>query len=207
MEIHGSKMGIEPIFCRYRIEGEIPQKNTISFARLRLYSRMATEALALMQFEETVTKEKTGLTAFIKSRINSEDDAEDMVQDIFSRLLEGNLIDTIEDMSAWLYRAARNRIIDFYRRRRHSTSLDSPDAVQLPAVQGNALFWEKFEQALSELPREQREVFELNELSGKTFREIAAETGESINTLLSRKRYAVMYLRARLNDLFEEVAD
>lgn len=160
-----------------------------------------------MQFEETVTKEKKGLTAFIKSRINSEDDAEDIVQDIFSRLYEGNLIDTIEDMSAWLYRAARNKIVDFYRRRRRSTSLDAPDAVQLPAAQGNGAFWEKFEQALSELPREQREVFELNELSGKTFREIADETGESINTLLSRKRYAVMYLRARLNDLFEELAD
>lgn len=158
-----------------------------------------------MQFEDTVNKEKKGLIAFIRSRINSEDDAEDIAQDIFSRLYEGNLIESIEDMTAWLYRAARNKIVDFYRRRRHSTSLDASEAVELRATNGNAAFWENFEQALSELPREQREVFELNELSGKTFREIAEETGESINTLLSRKRYAVMYLRARLNDLLDEV--
>ncbi|MBX3720939.1 MAG: RNA polymerase sigma factor [Turneriella sp.] len=158
-----------------------------------------------MRFEETVTNEKKGLISFVKNRVNSEEDAEDIVQDIFSRLLEGNLIESIEDMTAWLYRAARNKIVDFYRRRRHSASLDSNEAVQLTATKGNAAFWEKFEQALSELPAEQRRVFELNELSGKTFREIADETGESINTLLSRKRYAVMYLRARLNDLFEEM--
>lgn len=158
-----------------------------------------------MRFEETVTNEKKGLISFVKNRVNSEEDAEDIVQDIFSRLLEGNLIESIEDMTAWLYRAARNKIVDFYRRRRHSASLDSNEAVQLTAAKGNAAFWEKFEQALSELPAEQRRVFELNELSGKTFREIADETGESINTLLSRKRYAVMYLRARLNDLFEEM--
>ncbi len=168
---------------------------------------MDAEALPLMRFEETVTNEKKGLISFVKNRVNSEEDAEDIVQDIFSRLLEGNLIESIEDMTAWLYRAARNKIVDFYRRRRHATSLDSSEAVQLAATQGNAAFWEKFEQALSELPAEQRQVFELNELSGKTFREISAETGESINTLLSRKRYAVMYLRARLNDLFEDIND
>lgn len=166
---------------------------------------MDAEALPLMRFEETVTNEKKGLISFVKNRVNSEEDAEDIVQDIFSRLLEGNLIESIEDMTAWLYRAARNKIVDFYRRRRNSASLDSSEAVQLAATQGNAAFWEKFEQALSELPAEQRHVFELNELSGKTFREIASETGESMNTLLSRKRYAVMYLRARLNDLFEEM--
>lgn len=168
---------------------------------------MDAEALPLMRFEETVTNEKKGLISFVKNRINSEEDAEDIVQDIFSRLLEGNLIESIEDMTSWLYRAARNKIVDFYRRRRSSTSLDSSEAVQLAAAQGNAQFWEKFEQALSELPSEQRQVFELNELSGKTFREISEETGESINTLLSRKRYAVMYLRARLNDLFEDLND
>lgn len=166
---------------------------------------MATDALTLMQFEDTVNKEKKGLIAFIRSRINSDDDAEDIAQDIFSRLYEGNLIESIEDMTAWLYRAARNKIVDFYRRRRHQASLDASEAVELKATNGNAAFWESFEQALSELPREQRVVFELNELSGKTFREIAEETGESINTLLSRKRYAVMYLRARLNDLLDEV--
>lgn len=162
-------------------------------------------ALPLMRFEDTVSTEKKGLLSFVKSRVNSEDDAEDIVQDVFSRLYEGNLVETIEDMTAWLYRAARNKIVDFYRRRRQNTSLDAADAIVPQATQGNAVFWEKFEQALSELPAEQRQVFELNELSGKTFREIAAETGESINTLLSRKRYAVMYLRARLNDLFEDV--
>lgn len=166
---------------------------------------MATDALTLMQFEETVNKEKKGLVAFIRNRINSDDDAEDIAQDIFSRLYEGNLIESIEDMTAWLYRAARNKIVDFYRRRRNATSLDASGAVEPRASNGNAAFWEAFEEALSELPREQREVFELNELSGKTFREIAEETGESINTLISRKRYAVMYLRARLNDLLDEV--
>lgn len=158
-----------------------------------------------MKFEETVSSEKKGLLSFVKSRVSSEDDAEDIVQDVFSRLYEGNLIETIEDMTAWLYRAARNKIVDFYRRRRQNASLDAADAIVPQAAAGNPMFWEKFEQALSELPAEQRQVFELNELSGKTFREIAAETGESINTLLSRKRYAVMYLRARLNDLFEDV--
>ncbi|MBL8032661.1 MAG: RNA polymerase sigma factor [Leptospiraceae bacterium] len=165
---------------------------------------MAAEAVAFMQFEETVNKEKKGLIAFIRKRINSEEDAEDMVQDIFSKVFEGNLIESIEDMTAWLYRAARNKIVDFYRRRRHLASLDDVAEIARP-VAGDALFWEKFEQALSELPEEQRQVFEQNELSGKTFREIAEQTGENINTLISRKRYAVMYLRARLNDLLEDI--
>ena len=127
---------------------------------------MATDALALMQFEDTVNKEKKGLIAFIRNRINSEEDAEDIAQDIFSRLYEGNLIESIEDMTAWLYRAARNKIVDFYRRRRHQASLDSPEAAELKAMNGNAAFWESFEQALSELPREQREVFKYSPLMG-----------------------------------------
>lgn len=166
---------------------------------------LPSQVLPKMRFEETVSSEKKGLLSFVKKRVSSEDDAEDIVQDVFSRLYEGNLIETIEDMTAWLYRAARNKIIDFYRRRRQNTSLDAAEIVEPAAQADSALFWEKFEQALSELPAEQRQVFELNELSGKTFREIADQTGENINTLISRKRYAVMYLRARLNDLMEDI--
>lgn len=149
------------------------------------------------------------LINFVKKRVSSLEDAEDIVQDVFSVFLEGNLAETVEDLSAWLFRAARNRIIDLYRKRSSSA-----DTGQLSGTEEfeteqeySTRFWEELETALSELPEEQRAVFEQNELEGKSFREISEETGENINTLLSRKRYAVLYLRERLRELYDEMTE
>lgn len=149
------------------------------------------------------------LINFVKKRVSSLEDAEDIVQDVFSVFLEGNLAETVEDLSAWLFRAARNRIIDLYRKRSSSA-----DTGQLSGTEEfeteqeySTRFWKELETALSELPEEQRAVFEQNELEGKSFREISEETGENINTLLSRKRYAVLYLRERLRELYDEMTE
>lgn len=149
------------------------------------------------------------LVNFVKKRVSSLEDAEDIVQDVFSVFIEGNLAETVEDLSAWLFRAARNRIIDLYRKRSSSA-----DTGQLSGTEEfeteqeySTRFWEELETALSELPEEQRAVFEQNELEGKSFREISEETGENINTLLSRKRYAVLYLRERLRELYDEMTE
>lgn len=171
-----------------------------------------TEEGIILRFEDTMKQEKASLFSFIKGRVNSEEDAEDIVQEIFSRLLEGNLSETIEDLGAWLFRAARNRIIDLYRKRGKDRTTNLPEegsgtslAVADAAVEWQTEFWDAFETALSELPAEQRFVFEQNELLGLTFREISEKTGEKINTLLSRKHYAVLFLRERLRGLYDEM--
>ena len=168
---------------------------------------MAEEGIITLRFVDTMKSQKGSLLSFVRKRVTSPEDAEDIVQDIFSRLLEGNLADTIEDLSSWLFRAARNKIIDLYRKnRKNLESISDMDVTTAaPELEWNLRFWEEFEQALLELPQEQRRVFELNELQGKTFREISEKTGENINTLLSRKRYAVLYLRERLQSLYNEI--
>lgn len=164
-----------------------------------------------MSPDDTARPQVKRLLSFVRSRVDSREDAEDIVQDILLRLLEGDLVNTIEDLSAWLFRAARNRIVDLYRRRgRQAESpadeIEAPVTVDEATIEDwNQRFWDAFSSALADLPEEQRLVFEWNELQGKAFRTIAEETGENINTLLSRKRYAVLYLRSQLKDLFEEM--
>lgn len=164
------------------------------------------------------------LRGFIRKRVNSAEDAEDILQDVFYKLAEADqMLKPIEQISAWLFTVARNRIIDLYRKNKpesmsaFSTDKEEEDFVTeigdlLYDTEGTpeteylkSLVWTELEKALDELPQEQRMVFELNELEGMPFKEIAKITGETENTLLSRKRYAVLHLRKRLQTLYNEL--
>jgi RNA polymerase sigma factor (sigma-70 family) len=171
---------------------------------------------------ETVRRERTRLRNFIRKRVRDEGDAEDILQDVFSELVEAyRLMKPIEQAGAWLFRVARNRIIDRFRRKRPevlSADLQPQDAEEplileelLPspdagpeAAYARAVVMEEIESALEELPEEQLEVFVAHEIEGRSFKELAAETGVSVNTLLSRKRYAVLHLRKRLEAIHKE---
>ena len=160
------------------------------------------------------------LSAFIRSRVNSPVDAEDLLQEVWLQLSKNKKLEEVKSISGWLYQVARNKIIDHYRKM-------SPDLLDdflwegdqeemygemyLPATDEDPelilfqdQFWETLYQALEELPEKQREVFVLNELDGFTMREIAEQNDENLKTILSRKRYAVMFLRERLRLMFEE---
>ncbi len=168
---------------------------------------------------ETIERERRRLRNFIRSRVADELDVEDVLQDVFSELVEAyRLMKPIEQAGAWLFRVARNRIVDLFRRRRTAARtrareihdeddgqaleelLPSPDAGPEAAYARTVLI-EELELALGELPEEQRAVFVAHEIEGRSFRELAAETGLSVNTLLSRKRYAVLHLRRRLESI------
>ena len=161
------------------------------------------------------------LLGFIKQRVGSTEDAKDILQDVFYQFA-GNT-EPIEQVTAWLYRVARNKITDSYRKQKlpladdvlNSTSMpeDGSDwkEMLLPADSNpekeylRSIFWEELQQALSELPAEQRDVFIRHEMEGMPFKEIADLTGEPVATLISRKRYAVLHLRERLRVLKEEL--
>jgi RNA polymerase sigma factor (sigma-70 family) len=164
------------------------------------------------------------LKGFIRKRVHSIEDAEDILQDVFFQLAEADLLmKPIEHISGWLYTVARNRITDLYRKKKPEpmsgflTDNDDEDAVsqirELLYETGNtleteylqSLVWVELEKALDELPQEQRMVFEMNELQDISFKEIAKLTGETENTLISRKRYAVLHLRERLKTLYNEL--
>ena len=175
---------------------------------------------------EVVTREESRLRAFIRRRVPDPRDAEDILQDVFYELVEANrLLMPIEHVTAWLFRVARNRIVDLFRKKlpeRFSDAvmlddldgedrllqledlLPSPDAGP-DALYARQLLLDELELAVDELPPEQREVFVAHELEGRSFKELAAETGVSINTLLSRKRYAVLRLRHRLQSIYDEL--
>ncbi len=171
---------------------------------------MLEQGIVVLKQDDTMDSLSSRLVNFVKKRVNSLEDAEDIVQDVFSIFAEGNFAETVEDLSAWLYRAARNKIVDLYRKRSRvadTSELSGNEAFNASNSEYNMRFWEELETALSELPDEQRFVFEQNELEGKSFREISEETGEKVNTLLSRKRYAVLYLRERLKELYDEMIE
>jgi RNA polymerase sigma factor (sigma-70 family) len=156
-------------------------------------------------------REHSRLRRFIRRRVRDPRDAEDILQDVFSALVQANrLLMPIEHITGWLFRVARNRIIDLFRARTPELleleDLLSPDAgpeeEYVRAVQLEAL-----EQAIAELPPEQRDVFVAHELEGRSFKEIAAATGVGVNTLLSRKRYAVLRLRERLRRTYEDMTN
>ncbi len=180
------------------------------------------------QIEATIEKEKGKLFGFIRRNVPTKEEAEDILQDVLFQF--ANAFESIEFMdrvSAWLMRVAKNRIIDSQRKKKpqafrdvkiripgdesgESLSLEEmiPDLGGLPdEVYWQNQFWDEIEAALDELPAEQREVFEMNEFEGMSFKEIAEMKGEPINTLISRKRYAVLYLRKRLTNLYEELKD
>ena len=183
------------------------------------------QSMALEQDQritEVVEREQSRLRSFIRRRVPDPGDVEDILQDVFYELVEANrLLVPIDHLTGWLFRVARNRIIDLFRKKKPESFSDaavvdeegellrieemlpSPDAGPEALYLGNMLV-DELEDALDELPEEQREVFVAHELEGRSFRELAAETGVSINTLLSRKRYAVRHLRKRLRDIYNQ---
>ncbi|HEU5414857.1 MAG TPA: sigma-70 family RNA polymerase sigma factor [Candidatus Angelobacter sp.] len=170
---------------------------------------------------ETVRRERSRLRNFIRRRVRDEGEAEDILQDVFSELVEAyRLMKPIEQAGAWLFRVARNRIIDRFRKKRPETLsavqpahedeplileelLASSDAGP-EASYARTVLMEQIESALDELPEEQLQAFVAHEIEGRSFKELAAETGLSVNTLLSRKRYAVLHLRKRLEAIHKE---
>src|SRR6185436_7748001 len=165
---------------------------------------------------EVIGREQSRLRDFIRRRVPDARDAEDILQDVFYRLVEANrLLMPIDHVTGWLFRVARNRITDLFRTKKHQESLDdellhfddllpSPDAGP-EALYARGVLLDELDLALDELPEEQREVFVAHEFEGRSFRDISGETGVSVNTLLSRKRYAVLHLRERLQDLHDEL--
>jgi RNA polymerase sigma factor (sigma-70 family) len=168
---------------------------------------------------KTVAREESRLRRFIESRVSDASDAEDLLQEVFFELVEAvRLLHPIDQAGAWLFRVARNRIIDRFRKRtperQRDVSIDderfaleellpSPEAGP-EAAYARSVLLDELDAALDELPEEQREVFVAHELEGRSFKEMAAETGVSVNTLLSRKRYAVRHLRGRLQSIYDE---
>ena len=174
------------------------------------------------QISEIVAGERARLRNFIRRRVPDPSEAEDIVQEVFYELVEANrLLMPIEHVTGWLFRVARNRITDLFRKKkpesfsdaavegeggevlRFEDLLPSPDAGPEELYVRNVLF-DELELALDELPEEQRDVFVAHELEGQSFKEMAAESGVSVNTLLSRKRYAVLHLRERLQSIYDE---
>ena len=169
-----------------------------------------------------VKQEQSRLRNFIRRRVPDPRDAEDILQEVFYELVEANrLLMPIEHVTGWLFRVARNRITDLFRKKKPESLSDavatsdeeepllledllpSPDAGP-DALYARSVLLDELEFALDELPDEQREVFVGHEIEGRTFKEMAAETGVSVNTLLSRKRYAVLHLRERLQRIYDE---
>lgn len=169
---------------------------------------------------QTVKAYGNQLLGFIRQRVNSQEDAEDILQDVWYQLSSVPEVEAIEQIGSWLYRVARNRIIDKYRKQKPDSLEDytyegeegefnfkdilladdgTPETVYM-----RELFWEQLTAALVELPENQRQVFIWNELEDQTFQEISDRTGDNIKTLISRKRYAVQHLRQRLNTLYQE---
>lgn len=175
--------------------------------------------------EQTFQKEKNRLLGFIRKRVADKDDAEDILQDVFYQFIENfTPLEPIEKISSWLFRVAKNKIIDKYRKKKPETfthlsgtgnneegsSLDLLNLIYDPQqnadqVHLRSLVWEALTEALEDLPEEQRQVFVWHELEGRDFKEISAMTGDPVNTLISRKRYAVLYLREQLQDLYNDL--
>jgi RNA polymerase sigma factor (sigma-70 family) len=176
-----------------------------------------------LRISEIVEREQSRLRNFIRRRVPDVRDVDDILQDVFSELVEANrLLMPIDHVTGWLFRVARNRITDLFRKKKlerfsdilHAATdderlqleelLPSPDAGPEALYLRRVLF-DELELAIDELPREQRDVFVAHELDGRSFKQMASETGVSVNTLLSRKRYAVLHLRARLRRVYDEL--
>jgi RNA polymerase sigma factor (sigma-70 family) len=169
---------------------------------------------------ETISQERGRLRNFIRRRVPDTSEAEDILQDVFFEYVEAyRLPEPIEQVGAWLFRVARNRIIDRFRKKREVVLPEIPGEEEdghwleevLPSADGGpeaayarSVLLEELHAALEELPREQRDVFIAHELDGRSFKELAAEKDVAVNTLLARKRYAVLHLRARLQTIYDE---
>ena len=164
------------------------------------------------QIAEVVGREQKRLRQFIRRRVPDARDAEDVLQDVFYKLVEANrLLMPIEHVTGWLFRVARNRITDLFRKEKPETEEVLELEELLPsldegpeAAYARGVLLDELAAALDELPAEQRDVFVAHEIEGRSFKEIAAESGVNLNTLLSRKRYAVLHLRERLQTIYDE---
>ncbi len=182
-----------------------------------------TLAQTPLNIVQTIKKYSRQLFGFIRQRVSSDEDAEDILQDVWYQLSSQPEVEAIEQIGSWLYRVARNRIVDGYRKQRPERLEDygyedeegeiyfkdllladdgTPETEYL-----RELFWQQLMDALDELPENQRQVFVWNELEDETFQQIADRTGENIKTLISRKRYAVQHLRHRLESLYQDLID
>src|SRR5712671_1065934 len=186
---------------------------------------VAAPAMALEQdqrISEVVEQQRSRLRSFIRRRVPDPRDAEDILQEVFYELVEANrLLMPIDHVTGWLFRVARNRITDLFRKKKPESFSDiaiddeddellhfedllpSPDAGP-ETLYVRTVFLEELRLALEELPQEQREVFVAHELEGRSFKEMSAASGVSVNTLLSRKRYAILHLRERLQSIYDE---
>ncbi len=193
---------------------------------LKAISGSGNMELAL-QIENLFKTDRKKFLGFIRQRVRSQEEAEDILQDVFTNVLaaSANVQKPIENIASWVFTAVRNRIIDSYRKKRAETfsdmqtpgqAEDGVDAFEnflgdYSASPENDLLrktiWESVQAGLAELPDEQREVFVRNEFEGVSFREMSEETGVNINTLLARKRYAVLHLRKKLKELYQSVND
>ncbi len=177
-----------------------------------------------LNVSEIVREYKNRLTGFIRKRVDRTEDAEDILQEVFYQLAEADwLMKPVDQVAGWLFTVARNRITDLYRKKKPdllpepysdddeenamedlgSLFIDEENNPEMEYLR--SMIMEEFEAALNDLPPEQRQAFELNEIRGKSFNEISKLTGEPVNTLISRKRYAVLYLRERLGILYDEL--
>jgi RNA polymerase sigma factor (sigma-70 family) len=175
------------------------------------------------RISDAVSREQSRLRNFIRRRVPDPGDAEDILQDVFYELVEAyRMMKPVEQVTAWLFRVARNRITDLFRKKTREALRNEPPRIAedgeellleelLPsrdagpdAAYARSVLLEELDEALDELPPEQREVFVAHELLGYSFKELAEQTGLSVNTLLSRKHYAVLLLRERLQDLYDE---
>ena len=187
---------------------------------------LSTDSVTIDQnrrISETITREQARLRQFIRKHVPDHGDAEDIFQEVFYELVDAyRLMKPVEKVGAWLFRVARNRIIDLFRSRRpavlgNDTMLPTEDGEArqwedlLPspeagpeAAYARSVLLEELDAALEDLPEEQRDVFVAHETDGRTFKELSEATGVSVNTLLSRKRYAVLQLRRRLQAIYDE---
>ena len=174
------------------------------------------------QISEVIAEQGGRLRNFIRKRVPNESDAEDLLQEVFYELVEAKrVLMPIEFVTGWLYRVARNRITDLFRKKKPENFSDAAvmdDEGELLAIEDllpspddgpdalyvRSVLLDELELALAELPGEQREVFVAHELEGRSFKELSAESGIGVNTLLSRKRYAVLNLRERLQSIHDE---
>jgi RNA polymerase sigma factor (sigma-70 family) len=190
---------------------------------LEIEVNRATKGVAKnINIPEVIKNYGDRLKGFIRKRVKNIDDADDVLQDVYVQLADADrLLKPIDQMAAWLYTVARNRITDMYRKKKpellpeiydDSEDVFAGEMRDLMFDNGStpeteyfrSLLWTELEEALAELPPEQRQAFELTEMKGLSFKQISEQTGVTVNTLISRKRYAVLFLRFRLQELYEE---
>ena len=185
---------------------------------------METEVAQRFNITDIVKEYSGRLSAFIRKRVTRLEDAEDILQEVFFQLSEANrLMKPIDEMTAWLFAVTRNRITDLYRKKKPELypEFETDDEDEFAVLELSrfleadentpetefvrSVVWEELATALDEMPQKQREVFELTEFEGLSYKEIAVITGEPVNTLISRKRYAVLILRERLKLIYDEL--